>query len=123
MNRPLFTTMNATHGVLSYMPNGVYAEWDGMVRSNKNANRKSTSCNTRMHVIGVFFLFPLVAGSFAERKTIIPVLKMMKIISQSALHQLRDAFMIPTPCHGDDTGVILPLSAITGTNYYNVYTA
>ena len=50
----------------------------------------------------ILFLFPLVASSFAEQKAIIPVFKMMKKNSLSALLQLRN--------------IVLPLSSITGTD-------
>ena len=122
--RSLFTTMNATNDILSYMSSGVFAEWNEMVQSNKNTKGKSTSTNTGMHVIEFFFLFPLVAGSFAERKSIIPLFTMLKTKSASALRQLRDEFNIPTPCHiNDNGGIVLPVSSITGTNHYNQITA
>ena len=66
LSRSLFTTMDATHDILSYMSSCVYPEWDKMVKSNKNAKGKSTSCNTGVHVIKFLFLFPLAAGSVAE---------------------------------------------------------
>merc|ERR1712086_1001510 len=95
-----------------------------MVQSNKNTKGKSTSTNTGMHVIEFFFLFPLVAGSFAERQSIIPLYTMLKTKSASALRQLRDEFNIPTPCHiNDNGGIVLPVSSLTGTNYYNQVTA
>ena len=58
MSRSLFTTTNATHNVLSYMSSGIYAEWDEMVASNKNAKGKATSCTTVVRVIELFFLVP-----------------------------------------------------------------
>ena len=58
LSRSLFTTMNATNDILSYMSSGVFAEWNEMVQSNKNTKGKSTSTNTGMHVIEFFFCFP-----------------------------------------------------------------
>ena len=106
------------------MSSVVYVEWDEMAKSNWNAKVKSTSCNTGVHVIEFVFVFPLVAGSFAERKSIIPLFTMLKTKSASALRQLRDEFNIPTPCHTNDSGaIVLPVSSITGTNHYNQFTA
>ena len=58
MSRPLFTTMNATYDVLPNLSSGVYAEWDQMMASNKNAKGKATSCTTVVRVIELFFLVP-----------------------------------------------------------------
>ena len=122
--RSLFTTMNATNDILSYMSSGVFAEWNEMVQSNKNTKGKSTSTNTGMHVIEFFFLFLLVTGSFTERKSIIPWFTMLKTKSAPALRLLRGEFNIPTPCHIDDSGaIVLPVSSITGTTYYTQFTA
>ena len=77
-----------------------------------------------LHVIEFFFLIPLVVGSFAERRAIIPVFEMMKTKPQPALLQLRDAFNSLSTCHVDDAGaIILPVSSVTRTNHYKVYSA
>ena len=61
---------------------------------------------------------------FSERQAIIPVFKMPKTKSQSALLQLRDVFNIPAPCHVDDAGaIIFPVSSVMSTNHYTVYSA
>ena len=123
VNRSLFTTLNAVNDLLGYMSFGVFSKWNDMVKSNKSTtDGRMIVNNTGMHAIEFIFVFPLTAGSFAERNKVVSILEMMKENTMATLLSIRNAFEMGTTCHIDDNGrLIIPKSSITGTSYHHTY--
>ena len=123
VNRSLFTTLNAVNDLLGYMAFGVFSKWNDMVKSNKRTtDGRMIVNNTGMHAIEFIFVFPLTAGSFAERNKVVSILEMMKENTMATLLSIRNAFEMGTTCHIDDNGrLIIPKSSITGTSYHHTY--